>query len=107
MAVLDFLRDAGLDPIAVTITGGDQVPRDHARQEYRTPKRDLVATVALLLQQRRLRIAAALPLAETLREELANVKVTITVGGHDCSGAGNVRRAGSDGRRPRRPPASA
>jgi hypothetical protein len=86
-AVLDVLRGAGLEPVAITITGGDQVTKP-ALEEYRVPKRDLVSTVAVLLQQRRLRIAAALPLAPTLREELANFKVTITAGGHDRYGAG-------------------
>ena len=36
--VFDFLREAGLDPIGVTITGGDTVIRV-AHGEYRVPKR--------------------------------------------------------------------
>jgi hypothetical protein len=86
-AVVDFLVSAGLEPIGVTITGGDLVTQA-GRDDYRTPKRDLAAIVAILLQQRRLRIAAALPLAGTLRHELENFKVTLSASGHDRYGAG-------------------
>jgi hypothetical protein len=74
-AVFDMLKDAGLDPIGVSIHGGDTVT--HQGAEYRVPKRDLVATVAVLLQARRLTISKALPLAATLTHELLNFRVTI------------------------------
>lgn len=86
-AVFDFLAGAGLDPIGVTIHGGDAVTQAD-RDDYRTPKRDLAAVVAILLQQRRLRIAAALPLAGTLRHELESFKVTLSPSGHDRYAAG-------------------
>ena len=86
-AVFDYLKATGLKPIGVTIHAGDQVTRA-ANDDYRVPKRDLAAVVALLLQQRRLRIAAALPLAGTLRHELENFRVTISPSGHDRYAAG-------------------
>jgi hypothetical protein len=74
-AVLDSLRAARLRPIGVTIHGGDTVT--HEGSEWRVPKRDLVAVVAVLLQARRLKIADALPDAPTLVHELANFRLTI------------------------------
>ena len=92
-AVLDQFRAAGLAPVAVTITGGDRVTR--AGNEWHVPKRDLVAAVQVALQNGQLQIAQALPLAETLRAELANFRMTISLSGHDSYGAGTPWREGA------------
>src|SRR4051812_29784985 len=86
--VVDLLREAGLDPVAVTIHGGDQVIRGHER-EYRVPKRDLVGSVQAALQTRRLRAAEAVPGWPTPKRGLGNFKAPITPGGHDTYGAGS------------------
>jgi len=84
--VVDLLARAGLDPLAVTITGGDTVTREWKRA--RVPKRDLVATIAVLLQSGRLRVASALPEAETLVRELLDFRVRIDLRtAHDSYGA--------------------
>jgi hypothetical protein len=83
--VVDMLRQQGLKPIAVTITGGDTVTLDAG--DYRVPKRDLVGAVQVLLQTERLKIAKALPEAAILQEELLNFKVKITEDAHDTYGA--------------------
>ncbi len=82
--VIDMLRAADLEPVAVTITGGDTVSRDG--QDYRVPKRDLVSVVQVLLQSERLKIARALPEASTLTSELLAFKVSISLKGHDSYG---------------------
>lgn len=82
--VVDMLRDARLHPIGITITGGDNVTRDG--YGYRVPKRDLVTTVQVLLQAGRIKIAASLPLAQTLIDELVGFKVAISASGHDSYG---------------------
>ncbi len=82
--VVDMLRAAQLRPAAVTITGGDTVSREGS--EYRVPKRDLVSTVQVLLQAERLKIARALPEAQTLTSELLAFKVSISLKGHDSYG---------------------
>ena len=74
-AVVDQIRAVGLEPIAVTIHGGDVVTGEGL--DWRVPKRELVGTVQVLLQNGYLRIAQALPLAHTLTAELLNFKVTI------------------------------
>jgi phage FluMu gp28-like protein len=75
-AVLDMLQAARLYPHAVTIHGGETVTRVH-QAEQRVPKRDLVATVAVALQQGRLKVAAELPHAAVLTAELQTFKMTI------------------------------
>ena len=85
--VVDMLTAAGLEPIAVTITGGDAVTQEGARS-YRVPKRDLVSAVQVLLQTERLKFAAQLPVVETLRRELADFRVKIDpLTAHDSYGS--------------------
>jgi hypothetical protein len=73
--IVDELRQIGLDLQAITIHGGDAVT--HTGANWRTPKRDLVGAVQLLLQQRRLQIAESLPLTPVLTQELATFRVRI------------------------------
>jgi hypothetical protein len=65
----------------VLITGGDQTT--HERGIWRVPKRTLVASVQVLLQSERLKIAATLPEAATLTRELLNFRVKITLAAHE------------------------
>lgn len=81
LAVTDLLRDRGLVFRAVTITGGDRETSEG--RTHRVPKRDLVAGLQVLLQSGRLKIAAGLPDAETLRSELLNFRVKVSASGHD------------------------
>jgi hypothetical protein len=87
-AVADLLLEAslGIPVILVTITGGDQVIRADGG-EWRVPKRDLASSVQVLLQSERLRIGQSLPHAATLRDELLNFKVKISLSGHESYGA--------------------
>jgi hypothetical protein len=84
--VVDMFRAAGLDPIAVTITGGHAASLV-ARRRWNVPKRDLIAVVQILLQSGRLRFAARLPEAAVLRRELANFRVRITESANDTYAA--------------------
>jgi hypothetical protein len=74
-AVVDQLRQAGLALTAVSLHGGDTV--SHVGGNFRTPKRDLVGVVQVLLQQRRLLFAESLALTSVLTQELLNFKVRI------------------------------
>ena len=86
VAVTDMLRAAGLQFDSVTITGGDQVHREG--RQWRVPKRDLVSGVQVLLQSGRLRVAEALPEAQTLTRELLNFRYKIDpLTAHDSYGA--------------------
>ena len=76
--VVDMLREAEVSPlVAVTITGGDTASRDG--QSYRVPKRDLVSTLQVLLQNETLKIAKGLELGEVLKREMQNFRVKINI----------------------------
>ena len=87
--VTDLFRLAGRPPGSmpladVTITGGTAVGVDaDSTYRYTVPKRDLVSTLQALLQSDRLKIAAGLPEAQTLVEELLAFDVTISEAAHD------------------------
>lgn len=80
--VIDMLKRVELKPVAVTITAGFEVTRVSGR-EFRVPKRDLVSTLRLLLDDKRLKIAQGLPDAKTLVDELLNFRIKLTKSGSD------------------------
>lgn len=82
-AVVDQMRQAGLYPRAVTITGGERINVEDDGREYRVPKRELIAATQLALQAGRLTIAEDLPDAATLVAELLAFRVKISAAGHD------------------------
>jgi hypothetical protein len=69
-------RDIGY-PTPITIHGGSEITMDLEHSGLRVLKLDLVSSVQLLLQTSRLKVAASLPEAETLRRELLNFRVKI------------------------------
>jgi hypothetical protein len=75
--------DATLEP--VQIVGGSTVTDEDGVK--RIPKRDLVSTVQIALQNRTLKIAPQLPEAATLIKELQNFQVKITDAANDVYGA--------------------
>jgi len=86
--VVDMLRRRLALPLrAVTFTAAaDEVhPDPHA---YRVPKRDLVQSLEVVLQGRRLHTAPGLLLAEDLRAELQAFQVNLSAHGHDSYEAG-------------------
>jgi hypothetical protein len=84
--VIDMMQKSGLRPVAVTITGGFDENRV-ASNDYRIPKRNLVSTLAVLLQSGRLKVAPTLAEGETFVSELSNFKVKISAAGHDSYNA--------------------
>ncbi len=83
--VVDLLYREGLYPVAVTITGGEVETYENG---YRAPKRLLVTSAQVLLQQGRLKFAAELPLVGVLKQELLSFRVKIdALTGHDSYGA--------------------
>jgi hypothetical protein len=84
-AVTDQLRMEGLRFNSVIITGGQKETREGTT--HKVPKRDLIAAAQVLLQQRRLKIAPALPEAKTLVDELLNYRYRLSEAGNDVYGA--------------------
>lgn len=87
-AVVDLLqRTPGIAwVVPVTITGGQTVTTA-ADGGWHVPKKELVTCLQLLLQNRRLQVAQALPDAAVLVRELQNFRVRITVHAHETFGA--------------------
>ncbi len=71
--------------VPIQIVGGANVSYDFGMT--RVPKRDLVSVVQVGLQNRMLKIASGLELAETLSRELQNFTVKITDAANDVYGA--------------------
>ena len=83
--VVDLFRQGGMSPTGVTITGGNTPTHEGAN--WLVPKRDLVSTMQVLLQSRRLMVAEELPEAPLLVKELLDFQVKITMAAHDIYGA--------------------
>jgi hypothetical protein len=84
-AVVDLMVAQGLAPLDVSIHGGEAVSVDG--RHYRVPKRDLVAVLQVLLQSKRLLVAASLPEAGTLVKEMLSFRVKITEHANDTYAA--------------------
>jgi hypothetical protein len=84
--VLDMLRRAKIPARLrpVTITGGSKPKLDGG---WHVPKKDLVSTLQVLLQSRRLQVAPSLPEAPTLVQELTTFQVKITPAANETFGA--------------------
>lgn len=85
--VVDLLQRSGIRcPVApVLLTSGDA-----ARQEgnyWKVPKRDIVTRLQVMLEQRELRIAAAIPEAATFVKELQAMRVKTGLSGREQTGA--------------------
>lgn len=80
--VVDLLREAGLQPIPVTITGGAEEHYDTKDGAWRVPKRVLVSNAQVFLQQERLKVSREMPLCDTLTKELLAFKVKINANAH-------------------------
>jgi hypothetical protein len=90
-SVIDLLRDrkpaASLYP--VIITAGESVTE---KDNYTSvPKKDLVSSVSLLLQQKALVVPSKLPFAQVVIDELLNFRSTIHVNGNATYGAWRER----------------
>jgi hypothetical protein len=71
--------------VPIQIVAGANVSEENGM--IRVPKRDLVSVVQVGLQNRKLKIASGLDLAETLSRELQNFTVKITDAANDVYGA--------------------
>ncbi len=95
--VIDAMRVAGLEPIAVSITSGKRSWR--ANGMVYVPKRELVRVLVTAFENGRLKIAKGLPLAGALMGELQAFQVRLTANGQDTYAAfRRARRPGDGGR---------
>ena len=85
IAVDLFSSVSGIYPIAVTFTAGEAVVESEGG--YRVPKRDLVSTVEVLLQEGRLKIARGIRESSALIDELLSFRAGVSSSGRDTFGA--------------------
>ncbi len=85
--VVDLFRREriNVELVPIQIVAGANVSEENGM--FRVPKRDLVSVVQVGLQNRMLKIASGLDLAETLSRELQNFTVKITDSANDVYGA--------------------
>jgi hypothetical protein len=85
--VVDLFKRERINAILapIQIVAGANVSEENGMT--RVPKRDLVSVVQVGLQNRKLKIASGLNLAETLSRELQNFSVKITDAANDVYGA--------------------
>jgi len=81
--VVDMFTQAGLKPVAVTITGGTRANCENGM--WSVPKRILVSTLQVLLQGHRLEIVDV-PERATLIKEMLAFQVSITEAANDTYG---------------------
>ena len=80
--IVDMMFKHGMNPVGVTITGGDKPTHEYlndwkTRQAVTVPKRDLVINLALMIQNKELKVLKSLPLAQVLATEMQNMTVKI------------------------------
>jgi hypothetical protein len=83
--VVDLLVARGLDPVAITITGGE-TPRIEGRH-WHVPKRDLIAVLQVALQNHRMRFPGKLAAVEDLIRELLGLEFKVSIAGNVTMGA--------------------
>jgi hypothetical protein len=83
MPVVELARAAriGCDIAPVVITGGERETYNNG--VYGVPKRDLITRLQLMLECGELRVSAELREASVLVEELRNMRVKVSLGGHE------------------------
>lgn len=84
-AVYDLFVSEGVNPIGISITGGDAVTRDGS--VWRVPKSHLISRTQTLLHEGRLQIQKSLPDASALVAELQNFRAEVSDTGHWRFGA--------------------
>ncbi len=86
-AVLDQMREAGLEPVPVTITGGRHTSFDGLH--WRVPKQALLRPLVAAMDAGRLKVAKGLRDAETFQREFLAFQRRITESGNSAfEGAG-------------------
>ena len=85
--VVDMLKKARINAqiVPVTITAGYAANLGDAG--WHVPKKELVSSLQVLLQSRRIKVAPSLPEAQTLVRELLDFKVKITPAANETFGA--------------------
>ena len=80
-AAVELFRRSDFNLSILTLMAGDQMVQDG--KSYRVPKRDVISTTQVQLQEGRLKIARTLPHASLLARELVNFRVRVASKGSE------------------------
>jgi len=84
--VVDLFKKRNMKIISINITGGNKSIWA-SRLEANVPKRDIVSSIQVVMQNNRLKIASDLPLLADLNREFLGFKVKIAANGRDSYSA--------------------
>jgi hypothetical protein len=74
---VELFEKAGMRPVVITISGGETVSYEGGYAHV--PKKDLISAAQVFLQTGKLKIAKALPLAETMLRELQLFRMKVAL----------------------------
>jgi hypothetical protein len=89
--VVDMFRQAGLDPVAVTITAGEGEGRGEGYRDFRVSKLMLVSRLQAMLHSGELKIVKVLEETQALAWELQDFRATASDAGNWSFGARSGR----------------
>lgn len=81
--VVDMMRKRGIKLVPIVITGGITETFDTALGGWRLPKRNLVSSLQIMLQDGQLKLARDMDFAPKLIDELLKFKIKVTAKGND------------------------
>ena len=84
--VMDVFQDNNMAPFGITITGGNNTNWEN-RREVKVPKRDIVSSLQVVFQNKRIKIASNLPDIDLIKKELLYFRSKISSSGHDSYSA--------------------
>lgn len=77
--VLDMMDERGMQPVGISISGGNAVSWDPEWKKAVVPKKDLISAMQISAQNNRLKIPPNLKFGDELIRELENFKVKIDI----------------------------
>ncbi|MFA5378422.1 MAG: hypothetical protein WC455_21895 [Dehalococcoidia bacterium] len=86
LPICDAIVAAGLQPVQVALTSGDVVGRPEPGK-INLPKKDMVASITKVLQERRLKVVAGCENAALFRNELKNFQLKVSASGYNTYNA--------------------
>lgn len=86
LPICDMIVASGLDPVQVSLTAGDVTTRPEPGK-VNLPKKDMVASITKVIQERRLKVVKGCENAGLFRSELKNFQLKVSASGHNSYNA--------------------
>jgi hypothetical protein len=81
LPICDMIVASGLDPVQVSLTAGDLTTRPE-RGKVNLPKKDMVASITKVIQERRIKVVKGCENAGLFRSELKNFQLKVSASGY-------------------------